>query len=172
MQVTIHTFPPVCLAGASFFGNPFTSHAAWTEENEIGLLWQRYLSLLREQSPPSRENDPPGEAFKEEFFELHILHPGSNLRGEYEVFAGHPVQFSEIARWPLPFSLKVIPPGEYGLFWLNGPDAAEDWAAELELPEGYRLNTSFSVLRYDHRFRGMDQLEESQVQIHAPLLRH
>ncbi|SIQ45497.1 hypothetical protein SAMN05920897_10930 [Alkalispirochaeta americana] len=168
MQVNVQTLPPVYLAGASFFGNPFTSHAAWTEENEIGLLWQRYLSLLREQTPvPSGEEAPRGE-----FFELHILHPGSRLRGEYEVFVGHPVQLSEISLWPLPFSLKIIPPGEYGIFWLSGAAAAEDWTENLELPAGYSLDSSFSVLRYDHRFQGMDRLDESLVQIHAPLLRH
>jgi hypothetical protein len=37
------------LAGMSFFGDPFTSHAGWTEENEIGRLWQRFQAHVETQ---------------------------------------------------------------------------------------------------------------------------
>ena len=32
----------IILVGFSFFGDPFALSAGWTEENEIGRLWQRF----------------------------------------------------------------------------------------------------------------------------------
>ena len=31
----------ILLAGFSFYGNPFDTKDPWTEENEIGKVWQR-----------------------------------------------------------------------------------------------------------------------------------
>lgn len=38
------------LAGISFYGDPFSQSGGWTEENEIGRLWSRFMSLY-ETSP-------------------------------------------------------------------------------------------------------------------------
>ena len=37
------------LVGLSFFGDPFKSSAGWTEENEIGRLWVRFMAFLEDQ---------------------------------------------------------------------------------------------------------------------------
>ncbi|KGE72669.1 GyrI-like domain-containing protein [Spirochaeta lutea] len=197
MKPEILHLPPVFLAGAGFFGNPFTSHAAWTEENEIGLLWNRYFSLMTEagfsypggqaaSSEAKAEGDgeadganlragecagASGAAMPGEFYELHILHPQSLKTGDYEVFVGHQVPLEDPVRWDIRFSTKVLPGGDYAVFWLAGEAMTDDWTRDLELPEGYRVDTGFSVNKYDYRFKGMDRLSESEIQVYAPLRR-
>ena len=34
----------ITLVGFSFFGDPFRMSAGWTEENEIGRLWKRFMA--------------------------------------------------------------------------------------------------------------------------------
>jgi hypothetical protein len=36
----------IILVGFSFFGDPFATSAGWTEENEIGRVWQRLMAYL------------------------------------------------------------------------------------------------------------------------------
>jgi hypothetical protein len=38
--------PGILLVGVSFFGDPFNINAEWSEENEIGRLWNRLFSHI------------------------------------------------------------------------------------------------------------------------------
>ena len=42
------------LLGLDFFGDPFQSSSGWTEENEIGRLWQRFMAFLTRAGQPIR----------------------------------------------------------------------------------------------------------------------
>ena len=37
----------IFLIGCSFYGDPFTGSAGWTEENEIGRLWNRFMNYVQ-----------------------------------------------------------------------------------------------------------------------------
>jgi hypothetical protein len=36
----------IVLVGFSFFGDPFAESGGWTEENEIGRLWNRFTTYF------------------------------------------------------------------------------------------------------------------------------
>ena len=46
MEPTIVDRGEMILLGLSFFGDPFRISEGWTEENEIGRLWQRFITYL------------------------------------------------------------------------------------------------------------------------------
>jgi hypothetical protein len=50
MEGRIEDRPLTILAGLSFFGDPFAQSAGWTEENEIGRLWTRFMRLRDENA--------------------------------------------------------------------------------------------------------------------------
>ena len=73
----------ICLAGFAFYGDPFSSSSAWTEENEIGRLWKRFDSFCsgrREEFPPS--------AVQNLGYEVHIWNEDTFTTGHYEMFVG------------------------------------------------------------------------------------
>ena len=37
---------PMTFVGFSFFGDPFQLSGGWTEENEIGRLWSRFMAYF------------------------------------------------------------------------------------------------------------------------------
>ena len=37
----------IILAGMDFSGNPFTKAGGWSKQNEIGKLWQRFMSFCK-----------------------------------------------------------------------------------------------------------------------------
>lgn len=170
MLPEIRQYPIRYLAGFSFFGNPFEQYSGWTEENEIGRLWTRYMAYMRQHagSLPAAwtATGETGVAY-----ELHIYHPETPATGEFEVFAGHLI--SDPAPTPTVMSVKVLPAAPYAVFTLRGQQITGDWGKEIYqdwLPSsGYRSDYAFSYQRYDHRFRGLDQLEDSTLEVHIPL---
>lgn len=166
--------PAMLLAGVSFHGDPFTSHAGWTEENEIGRLWRRLEVELGAAGvrvatagtgPPSDGVRPtdPGRTY-----ELHVRDQRSAETGEFEVFAGLEVATPDV---PVVLSLKVVPAGEYAVFRLRGDQmlgdepVVETWLART----GHEEAGPFVLLEYDERFLGVDRLEESELTLMIPV---
>lgn len=165
------------LAGLSYFGDPFQSHAGWTEENEIGRLWKRFGTYL------ATEPAWLASARRDVRYELQVVHPETFVSGEFEVFAGlelvdeagaaplspgSPLAVSV----PVEVSVKRVPPGRYARFTVPGTEVATDmqmaiskWLGE----NGYRRDIPFDLLAYDERFKGMDNLDESTVDVYVPL---
>ncbi len=156
--------PALTLAGMSFFGDPFTSHAGWTEENEIGRLWVRLMRHL----------ESVGALKPHVTYEVHLRGTDSALTGEFEVFAGYPVP-GPCAPAPDDVAVELVartlPAGEYLEIELHGADIVEEnpvlaqWFSE----SGYREGGPFIVLRYDERFLGADRLDESVVTFLMPV---
>jgi predicted transcriptional regulator YdeE len=154
------------LAGLSFFGNPFAQSAGWTEENEIGRLWARFMQL-RADSP---ESFPPPLA-EGEMYELHLPDPRTNQTGEYEVFIGYPV--GDAAGVPLPLVTKTVPAARFARFTLAGPSIVEsdsyqqmyDWISV----NGLAPLADWMFNLYDSRFKSMDRLEESELDVCIPV---
>jgi hypothetical protein len=46
MDVRIVERGQMILVGMSFYGDPFAESGGWTEENEIGRLWERFMAYL------------------------------------------------------------------------------------------------------------------------------
>lgn len=163
MQPVVQHYPRIILAGFSFFGDPFHSHAGWTEANEIGRLWQR---LIRYLSQPEHPFGHPTQSY-----EIHLQNHETAQTGEYEVFVGFEV--SDLDQVPVELCLKILPKGEYAVFTLRGEAVQSDeciidqWLAS----NGYRMAHQLFIQRYDERFKGLDRLSESELDLLVPVQR-
>lgn len=159
--IGIQPQPQKLLAGFSFFGDPFHSHAGWTEDNEIGRLWKRLGHYLETTK---------GQADHDGMYEVFIQNTETPITGEFEVFVGFEVPSADEVSFEL--SLKVLPAATYVLFLLQGShmqqDGAffDDWLAE----NGYKQSYPLFIQRYDHRFKGLDKLDESALEFWAPVV--
>jgi predicted transcriptional regulator YdeE len=154
------------LAGFSFFGDPFRLSGGWTEENEIGRLWQRFMAYLE-----SAASHLEGLFVEEVAFEVHIYHQETLQTGEFEVFVGMEVQ--DLDGIPIELSIKILPPVTYAVFTLVGEQITADWSSLIYtgwLPEsGYELVADYGIQRYDERYKGVDRTAESVLEFHVPV---
>jgi len=170
----IHQLERLVLGGFNFFGDPFRSSSGWTEENEIGRTWQRLMAYLHEPTSPL----PP---FKEKCsYEMHILHPESLNTGEFEVFVGlelaedQPENRIPALQLPAEMCMKILPPSTYAVFELTGEEITTDWQQFMQQwmdSAGYMQAHPFSFQRYDERFKGLDQITESTIDVFIPVTR-
>jgi predicted transcriptional regulator YdeE len=156
----------ITLVGLSFFGDPFREKGGWTEENEIGRLWKRFMSYLN-----SEQLHLPSTGDLELCYEVHILHPDTNLSGEYEIFTG--IEASEAEPPPPEFLVKHLPACLYAVFTLRGQEITSDWYQMIYrtwMPRsGYREAYQYSYQLYDKRFKGLDRLEDSIIDLYIPI---
>ena len=70
---------------------------------------------------------------------------------------------------------KILPPATYAVFSLEGEQIASDWPLLITsewLPEaGYQADHSHSIQRYDERFKGVQRIDESILDVYIPLAR-
>ncbi|MFN2225021.1 MAG: GyrI-like domain-containing protein [Anaerolineae bacterium] len=168
MEVDRFETRPITLLGLGFFGNPFEVSGGWTEENEIGRLWSRFMAYLERHGQEIRQASTMDVAF-----ELHIEHDETRQTGEYEVFVGLEVEGLEEV--PVQLSAKVLPPTTYAVFVLRGQEIVSDWGQEIHgqwMPgSGYESAGSWGLQRYDERFKGLDRLDESLIEVYVPVRR-
>lgn len=167
MDVRIAARGRMLLVGMAFFGDPFAKASAWDEENEIGSLWKRFFALL--ESGPGRIPDRIDAGTVG--YELHIAAPDTNRTGRYEVFVG--VEVSSLEAMPVSCVAKILPAADYAAITVRGDEIRGDWMGRLysEIVPGLgrTADTSFSFERYDERFKGMDRLDESEIEYYVPL---
>jgi hypothetical protein len=83
------------LVGFSFYGDPFRRSPGWTEENEIGRLWSRFMTYATEhQAQLAPILRAPGIAY-----EVHIYNDETQVTGEFEVFVGAELTDAPWRRW-------------------------------------------------------------------------
>ena len=168
MEVKIVEKDQMLLVGLSFFGDPFKSSAGWTEENEIGRLWVRFMAFLEDQG--ARIQYIVGH---EVSYEVHLEHDETQEKGEYEVFVG--LEVTQLQDVPIELLVKVLPPTAYAVFTLEGEEITSDWYQMIHrdwLPEsGYRIAHDYAVERYDSRFKGLDRIAESILEVYIPVVR-
>lgn len=156
----------IAVVGLSFFGDPFKEKGGWTEENEIGRLWKRFMSYMND-----KQLNLPESKDVEECYEIHIRHPETDITGEYEVFVGLETDAAEHA--PPELLVKYLPACHYAIFTLQGTEITSDWLKiiyETWMPgSGYRAAYSYSFQLYDKRFKGIDRLEESILDLYIPI---
>jgi predicted transcriptional regulator YdeE len=156
----------VLLAGLGFFGDPFGPSGGWTEENEIGRLWSRFMAHMRERGGELRGVHAPHVGY-----EVHIEHAETASTGHVEVFVG--VEVVSVEGVPVELAVKVLPPATYAVFTLRGEEIVSDWPRAIYnewMPEaGYEPAAPFMFELYDERFAGMDDLEGSEIDVYVPV---
>ncbi len=167
MTPRIITLDRVVLLGFNFYGDPFTQSSGWTEENEIGRLWQRFMEYWEKEGKHLPYlND-------RYWYEVHTHTPETVAKGFFDVFVG--VEVSEISGVPQGPLYRALPDGEYAIFTLKGSVITSDWGYPLEnqwLPQAkLKQSHPISIQRYDERFKGMDRIEESELDILIPVIR-
>lgn len=154
------------LAGLSFFGDPFAYSDGWSTENAIGRLWQRFMAFYE-----THDGHIPGMTEEQASFEVHIEHPETQTKGLYEVFVGVPVD--RIDAIPVPLVVKILPPVRYAVFTLHGEEITSDWPRRIYeewLPTSpYREAYAFNFQYYDERFKGIDRIAESIIDVYVPI---
>lgn len=155
------------LVGFSFYGDPFRLSPGWTEENEIGRLWNRFMAYEeqhREQMATCVVH--PGIAY-----EVHIYNDDTAVTGVYEVFVG--VELSDAALAPIDTVIKVLPATQYAVFTIRGEAIVGDWPLAIYqewLPNSdYEVAHEFHIQYHDGSFKGFDRLEESSLDVYVPV---
>ena len=157
----------IILVGFSFFGDPFKLSGGWTEENEIGRLWKRFMAYLEEDGQQMQHVHAGGG-----FYELHIDQPEMERSGEYEVFVG--LEVDRLEAVPVRLSIKILPSTKYAVFTLAGQQIVADWSKEMGdwlARSGYQRAYAYGFQYYDERFKSMQQLDESVLDVYVPIRR-
>ena len=156
---------PMTLVGFSFFGDPFAESGGWTEENEIGRLWNRFMAYLAEHRDAIRHVKEADVAY-----EVHVESAETASKGFREVFVG--VEVERLADVPVELLVKILPAATYAVFTLQGEEIASDWS--MRIGEWLRRSTyqavgTYGIQRYDERFRGVEDLAASELEVYVPL---
>jgi AraC family transcriptional regulator len=168
MEPTMVEKGQMILLGFSFFGDPFEVSGDWTEENEIGRLWNRLMTYLA--SHRHRIKHVKSDAV---FYEVHVEHEETMLTGEFEVFVG--LEVEKLEDVPVEMSVKLFPATTYAVFTLQGAQITSDWSrmigAEWMPRSGYQRAHAFGFQRYDERFKGLERIDESILDVYVPVER-
>ncbi len=155
------------VAGMSFYGDPFNSASGWSEENEIGHLWQRFMRFQTENP-----NAIQHKTHVDQFLEIHTLTHETEEKGFFEIFVGAAV--SSLEHLPFDCLVKKLPATMYAVFSVEGKEIVSDWDKsifEKWMPASpYQSAYPFSMQLYDSRFKGMDKLESSTLDIYIPIM--
>jgi predicted transcriptional regulator YdeE len=166
MKPEIVTWEKTFLIGMSFFGDPFKSAASWDSDNEIGNLWNRFFTYVE-----SDRNEITGIKVPDTALEIHIEAPDTAERGNFEVYVGMIVETLDTI--PIHCVAKTLPPCTYAVFTLRGEEIHTDWWNVIYskwLPgSGYEISGNYNFQLYDKRFRGMDKLSESEIDVYVPV---
>jgi AraC family transcriptional regulator len=155
------------LLGFSFFGDPFSISGAWTEENEIGRLWKRFMAYLAKHRQRIQHVKTDRV-----MYEVHVQHEETEVTGEHEVFVG--LEVEELEDVPVEMSVKIFPAASYAVFTLHGEQITSDWPQmilEWMSRSGYQIAHPYNFQRYDERFKGVDQIDASVLEVYVPIKR-
>jgi predicted transcriptional regulator YdeE len=155
----------IVLAGFSFFGDPFAESRGCTQENEIGRLWNRLFTYLTDH----RGSLPQG-ADDSLAYEVHVECDETASKGYREVFVG--IEVGTLDEIPVELLVKALPPSQYVVFTLQGEHIASDWSRMISdwmAANGYTAAHRYGFQLYDRRFKGLDNLEASELDVYLPI---
>jgi predicted transcriptional regulator YdeE len=157
----------IILAGVGFFGDPFQMSGDWTSENEIGRLWKRLLTFQAEHAEKMPTPIQPGV-----YYEVHIEHDVTMETGEYEIFVG--LEIPQARSVPVELLVKILPPVKYAVFTLRGQEITSDWPRRISQEwfptSGYRRAYQYGFQWYDQRFKGLENIEQSEIDVYVPII--
>ncbi len=153
-------------AGFNFYGDPFQSSLEWTEENEIGILWKRFMKFANINKSFFREVVNPEVAY-----EVHLYNADTISKGFFDIFVG--VEIKAVNNLPLELLVKILPPTQYAIFTIKGKDIISDWSRDVYNgwlnKSRYETSYKFMFQYYDKRFKGLDRVDESEIDIYIPI---
>ena len=167
MEPTMIEKRQMILLGFSFFGDPFRVSGGWTEENEIGRLWKRFMAYFAEHRHRIKHVKTDAA-----MYEVHIEHEETALTGEYEVFVG--LEVEKLEDVPVDMAVKILPPTTYAVFTLEGEQITSDWnnmIYEWMSRSGYQRAHPYGFQLYDERFKGVQHIDESILDADVPVER-
>jgi AraC family transcriptional regulator len=168
MNPKIISKPELLVVGMNFYGDPFQQASAWEEENQIGLLWKRFMALLQQNPSAIKHIAVPDVAL-----EIHLYSKETQAKGLFDVFVG--IMVEKLEDVPLECTVKLLPATQYAVFTLKGRQITGDWGKEIYgewLPSsGYSTPYNFMIQYYDSRFKGLDKLEDSLLDVYIPVKR-
>lgn len=168
MEVEIIEKKPMTLAGMSYYG-PMKGEG-WTRENPIGQLWMRFIEFWND-----KVNLLEGQMINKDIhYEVHIWNKELfEETGNFEVFIG--VEVEKLKDLPLELDGKVLPKTHYAKLTVKG-DEIKTWESKLaevlpgeKYPERKFNDMQFLVQCYDERFKGLDKMDESEMNILIPV---
>ena len=165
MEPVITQKPEILLVGMSFYGDPFSTRGGWDAKNEIGRLWTRLINYLSANGEQIQHFIQSGGAY-----EVHIYNEETVNQGIFEVFVG--VLVEKIEAVPVELLIKILPPSEYAVFTFEGEEIRSDWHKQIDqwiAAAGYERAHSFSFQYLDERFKGVDNIEESVLDVYMPV---
>lgn len=143
------------LLGLTFHGNPFHSAGDWSTDNEIGLLWKRYIGLYQKYAfILEKLTDKPRTAY-----ELHFEPTDFVDTTHMDIFIGF--NQNRTGEIPLDFVVKPLPEVCYLTFTSTLADRSNleyffrNWLQDKAV--GYQQAFPYVIQLYDERFRGMDE---------------
>ena len=166
MQPRIIESEQITLVGMSFYGDPFNTHAGWDEDNQIGLLWKRFIAFVQKNSKYSFLSQT------ETWFEVHISSDETKTKGLFEVFVGVKCDLQSHPEIPPQLLVKNLPATQYAIFTFAGEQINTDWEKILEDWVGeseFQSSGTYNFQYYDDRFKGLDRLEESVLDVYIPI---
>lgn len=152
----------ITLVGMDFYGNPFQSGEAWSTENAIGQLWQRFNDFYEKKKGLIKN------LASESGYELWIDFGGEE-DNKY-IFVG--VEVEKLDEPPLELVARILPETRYAVYTLKGDDIKSDWPSKLlnwvseaSLEQSY----TYIIEYYDPaRFKDMDS-SDSELDIYVPV---
>jgi len=165
MKPTIVQKPEIKLVGMSFYGDPFDTRGDWDAENEIGRVWTRFTNYLNLNCEAIQHTSTPSASY-----EIHIYNDETTTKGNFEVFVG--VQVDRLEAIPIELLVKTLPPTEYAVFTFQGEEITSDWHMQIDQwigNAGYQRAHPFSFQYYDERFKSVDNIADSILDVYMPV---
>ena len=154
------------LVGCVFYGNPFHSAKGWDIENEIGKLWQRFITVF-EKFKPELESIVMNPTIA---YEVHIDPVIAKEEKKWYIFVG--VEVKKIDAIPLELFCVILPKTKYAIYTTKGNEFqnANDYLYNKWLPKSkFKESYSFQIQAYDSkRYFGMENME-SEIDFYVPI---
>jgi AraC family transcriptional regulator len=106
----------------------------------------------------------------EVYYEVHVEHPETVEKGHFDVFVGQEVD--QLADVPIEPLIRILPPTTYAVFTLHGQQIFADWMQEVWewfQRSGYQRAYTYGFQLYDRRFKGLQNIEESAIDVYIPV---
>ena len=164
MKTELISLGSLLLGGVSFYGDPISTKGGWDTENEIGKTWNRFMEFI------SVNTERPYSLHKKFMYEVHVYGGETAVKGYFEVFVGEEINTVQL---PVALGSKFIPASDYMRITLSGKEITGDWWKKLDteiIPSnGVVRNPVYIIQAYDERFKGMDKIEDSILDVFIPI---
>ncbi|MCW4023698.1 MAG: GyrI-like domain-containing protein [Candidatus Bathyarchaeota archaeon] len=164
MEPTITPKKKLQLIGCTYYGNPFHTAKEWSTQNEIGKLWQQFMTLSTKYQTLLSKICPTPIGY-----EVHIEPEEYKTTQNYYVFVG--MEINEIKEVPLETVIKILPETHYLQFTtkMSNKDEGATIFNEWMPKHGYIQAYPYVIEAYDYRrFKSVDD-SESEIDWYIPV---